>query len=240
MNREESLVARPFDTADSAVLARLMALRYSCRAYRAESIPRAVMERILELAQFTASWCNSQPWALIITEGSGTERFREALFTYASNHDLSEPRQTDFPFPTYSEVYKARRREVGWQLYDSVGVIRGDKAGANRQSLENFRLFGAPHVAIVTSDLGLGTYGAIDCGAYIGNFLLAAQSLGIASVPQASIAHHASFVRQYFDLPATRRIICGISFGYALSEEPINRFRTRRANLDEVVTWQTK
>jgi hypothetical protein len=56
--------------------------------------------------------------------------------------------------------------------------VRGDREAYAKQGLENYRLFGAPHVAIVTSDEALGTYGAVDCGAYVNNFLLAAQSLG--------------------------------------------------------------
>ena len=56
------------------------------------------------------------------------------------------------------------------------------------QALENFRLFGAPHVLIVTSERDLGVYGAVDCGLYGGSLLLAAQSLGIATIAQAALA----------------------------------------------------
>jgi proline dehydrogenase len=40
-------------------------------------------------------------------------------------------------------------------------VVRGDREASGRQARENFRLFGAPHVAIVTTDAALGTYGAV-------------------------------------------------------------------------------
>ena len=46
------------------------------------------------------------------------------------------------------------------------------------QTQENFALFGAPHVAILTVDATLGVYGAVDTGLYIGSFLLAAHALG--------------------------------------------------------------
>ena len=49
-------------------------------------------------------------------------------------------------------------------------------------------MFGAPHVAIVTSDEALGVYGAVDCGAYVSNFMLAAHSLGVGSIAQAALA----------------------------------------------------
>jgi len=149
----------------------------------------------------------------------------------------SSPPQFDFPGPQYTGAYLERRREVGWQLYRSVGVAQGDRIGAARQALENFRLFGAPHVAIISTNQDLGVYGAVDCGAYVGNFVLLAQSLGIASIPQAALAQFSPFVREYFRLGADRRIVCGISFGYEDRAHAANQFRTRRANLDEAVTW---
>jgi nitroreductase len=80
-------------------------------------------------------------------------------------------------------------------------------------------------------------YGAVDCGAYVGNFVLLAQSLGVASIPQAALAHFSPFVREYFGLGAGRRIVCGISFGYEDTAHAANQFRTRRASLEEAVTW---
>ena len=87
----------------------------------------------------------------------------------------------DFPFPReYLGVYLERRRESGFQLYNSLGIARGDKAAYAKQALENYNFFGAPHVAIIHTDEALGVYGAIDCGAYVSNFMLAAQALGSA------------------------------------------------------------
>jgi hypothetical protein len=42
-----------------------------------------------------------------------------------------------------------------------------------KQALENYNFFGAPHVAIIHTNEPLGIYGAIDCGAYVSNFMLA-------------------------------------------------------------------
>jgi len=141
----------------SDLLARLLADRFSCRGYRPDAVPKPVIRRMLTSAQMSASWCNSQPWEVIVTEGVGTERFRRALFDHAiADHTANNgvPRMMpDFPFPTrYRGVYKERQREVGWQLFESVGVAYGDRAASARQSLENFRLFGAPHMLLVTSE----------------------------------------------------------------------------------------
>jgi nitroreductase len=237
MTREEAAARSAVDTDQSAGLARLLSERFSCRAFRSDPVPRPVIERILGIAQLTASWCNSQAWQLIVTEGAGTEKFRAALFAHASSQPPGSPAQFDFPGPQYSGIYLERRREVGWQLYDSVGVAKGDRGGAARQALENFRLFGAPHVAIISADRDLGVYGAIDCGAYVTSFVLAAQSLGVASIAQAAIAHHSPFVRRHFNLPEQRRVVCGISFGYQEETHAANRFRTRRAEIAQAADW---
>ena len=142
----------------------------------------------------------------------------------------------DLPWPTdYPGVYRERRREVGWQLYGAVGVEKGDREAAARQSAENFRLFGAPHTAILHSPAALGPYGAVDVGGFVTAFTLAAEALGIASVPQAAVAGYARQMREHFGLGAERLVICAISFGYRDEGHPANSFRTSRADLDDIL-----
>lgn len=218
----------------ASTLEQLLALRHSCRAFLPRCVPRAVQQQLLALAQRTASWCNSQPWQVHITEGAATERFREQMLAPAAQEE-SGP---DFDWPaSYQGVYSQRRRECGLALYESVGIVRGDREASARQARENFRLFGAPHVAVVTTEAELGTYGAVDCGGYVANFLLAAASLGVATVPQAALARHPQRIRDFFGLPASRRVVCGISFGYADAAHPANAFRTGRAELPDTVAW---
>jgi nitroreductase len=215
-------------------LERLLAERYSCRAFQRRPVPTATIERILELAQRTPSWCNSQPWQLHITRGVATERFRKGLFEYACAH-TAEP---EYPFPReYRGVYLERRRACGFQLYEAVGIARGDREASARQTMENFRLFGAPHALIVTTDEALGVYGVLDCGAWVNNFMLAARACGVASIAQAALAAHPKFTREFFGVGEDRRIVCGMSFGYADVAQPVNRFRTQRAAVSEVVRW---
>ena len=93
------------------------------------------------------------------------------------------------------------------------------------------------HVAVVTTDEALGVYGAVDCGAYVANFLLAAEASEIAAVPQASLAFYSDVVREHFGLGSDRKVLCGISLGIANTDHPANSFRTSRAELAEVVSF---
>lgn len=217
----------------SAVLASLLQERFSCRAFRADPLPRETIDAILRMAQRTASWCNSQAWQVSVASAPATERLRAAMLAYVQGRDPAP----DLAWPRYQGVYQERRRECGLQLYRATGVARGDAAATQRQQLENFRFFGAPHVAVVTTDSALGVYGVLDCGAYVSNFMLAARSLGVASIAQAALAAYPQFWREQLDLPAQRQVVCGIAFGLEDAAHPANSFRTSRVPIDQAVTW---
>lgn len=222
-------------SAAAQVLDSLLAQRHSCRAFLDKPVERATIESVLRTAQRAASWCNSQPWQVSVTSGDATERLRAKLIAAAR---AGEGGDTDFPFPLeYRGVYLERRRECGFQLYNAVGVERGDREGYARQTLENFRLFGAPHVAILTSDPGLGVYGAVDVGGYVQVVLLAMQAHGLGAIPQAALAHHSDLIKQELGIPKERLMVCGVSFGYEDAAHPANSYRTSRAPVEQAIQF---
>lgn len=215
----------------------LVRSRYSCRRFLDTPLQKETVQRILELAQQTPSWCNCQPWQVLLIEGPALAQFRDKLLAFAVAGHAPQP---DFPFPrSYEGIYRERRKVCGVQLYQSLGIGRENKTAAQLQSLENFRFFGAPHLALVTTEEALGVYGAIDCGLYVANFLLAAKNLGADAIAQAALASYPDLVRQEFRLPQTRKLVCGISFGLADASHPIHGYRTQRASIAEAVTWVT-
>ena len=218
---------------DDVVLKRLLDTRYSCRSFLPKPVPQETIARILEIAARTASNNNAQPWQVIVTSGAGTEKFREAFHQAAQ----TEPWEPDYPTAAHFDIYKDRSRACGLALYKSVEIGREDKDKAREQLLRNFQLFGAPHAAIITSDIRQGPFGALDCGAYINTFVLAARSLGVDSIAQGAFAQQAKFLRRYFGLGDDRVIVNGISFGYEDKEHPVNGFRTGRAPIEEIVTF---
>ncbi len=215
----------------------LLRSRHSCRAFQDEALPRADIEAILMAAQRVPSWCNAQPWKVEITEKPETDRLRDALFAHAQD----APYAPEINWPErYSGVHQWRRKTCGLQLYDSVGIKRGDRAASGAQMYENFRLFGAPHMALITAPAELGPYAYLDCGGFVTGFTLAAQARGVGSIPQAAVAAYAPFLRDWFGIADDRVILCGIAFGRPASDAPINQFRTERAPLTEWVTWHGK
>jgi nitroreductase len=208
--------------------------RHSCRAFLPKPVPRPVIEQILRTAQKVPSWCNAQPWKLTITSGAKTDALRAALQEEAANGTIAP----DKAFPKrYLGEYRERRRSCGWALYEAVGVQKGDRDGSARQMMENFKLFGAPHCAILSSPSDLGEYGTLDCGGFISGFALAAQAAGVGTIPQAAVASYASLLHRVLDIPEDRVILCAISFGYSDTTHPANSFRTKRAELPEFTEW---
>jgi nitroreductase len=233
---KNEVVSQGSETDRAAVLEDILHERHSCRAFLPDELAPHTVRRLLTMAQRSASWCNSQAWQVIVTSGEGTERFRRLLYAAAQ----TQPMKSDVPEPSeYVGVYQDRRRAAGFGLYAAVGIRRDDHARRAEQMLENFRLFGAPHLAVVTADRRLGPYGLVDCGAYVSTFLAAAQSLGVATIAQAAIAMQSDVVREHFSVTPERDIVCGISFGLADTAHPVNGFRTERASIDEAAEWVT-
>ena len=88
----------------------------------AAAVPRETIEHLLTIAQRTASWCNSQPWQVLIASGEAKERFRKLIYAEAASgaedgHDFPPPRE-------YLGVYLERRRESGFQLYNTLGIAQ--------------------------------------------------------------------------------------------------------------------
>lgn len=213
----------------------LLAQRYSCREFRPDPVAPEVIDEVLRLASLTPSWCNTQPWHVHVSTPETTQTWRTEI---ANRMGSGGAAASDVPFPrAYEGEYDKRRRETAWQLYEAVGVEHGDRAASLQQTLRNFDFFGAPHVAIITTEEALGSYGAVDCGLFVQSFLLAAQSKGLSTIPQAALAMQAPFFREALGLPPERQVLCGISFGYGVPEAPANTFRTPRKELDEVRTW---
>ncbi|WP_404434319.1 nitroreductase [Microbacterium lacus] len=216
---------------------RIVAGRRSKRAFRPGPVPHAILQQIFDIARASPSWCNSQPWHAYVTQGDETDRFRSALLADALAH--AGEVESDIPMPTeYRGHHLERRRESGWQLYDAVGVARGDREASARQSAKNFELFGAPHVAIVTVDVALGPYAILDVGIFVGHLLLAAASLGVGTIPQAAVATRSPLVRSFFGIPETESVLVAVSLGWPDDDHPANGYRTSRAESESVVRWR--
>jgi nitroreductase len=216
-------------------LSALLARRYSCRSFLPGALDFALVRQIVTHAQSSVSWSITQPSQIRIVSGQVLETVRGEMFARAQTSARAAP-ELDWPREIRG-VHKDRRRECGWGLYNAIGIAKGDREASARQAQENFRFFGAPHVALLTTDEALGTHGVMDCGAWVQGFLLACAAADVDCVAQAAVAAWPDIWRKHISLPEEQRIICGVAFGHADPDAPANRFRATRAPIDEVVIW---
>lgn len=211
----------------------LLTARASVRAFAPTALGRERLTALFATAQRAASWCNVQPWRVVVTEPPATDRLRAALTAAAT----SGPPAPDLPFPlAYPEPYQAHRRACGGALYQAMGLARDDHAGRYQAWLRNFALFDAPHVAIVSVDRRLGPYALVDVGVWLGTLLAAAAADGIATCPMASVATYPAPLRAALPIADEQQILFGVALGLA-ADAPANACRTTRAPVDANVTF---
>lgn len=208
--------------------------RSSRRAFRPEPIERTTLTQLFAAAQRAPSWCNVQPWHVVVTEPPRTQELA-ATMTAAAKSGMPH---AEVPFPLdYPSPYKERRVACGVALYQAMGIARDDKAARYDAWLRNYGFFDAPHVAIVSCDRRLGPYVYIDVGVWLGYLVTAAAALGIDNCPMASVAAYPEPLRENLPIPDTDIILFGIALGYADPAAPANKSRTTREPMEANVTF---
>lgn len=208
--------------------------RTSRRAFRPDPLPRDVLTRIFAAAQQAPSWCNVQPWRVVVTEPPQTAALAAELQAAARAGFPT----ADVAFPIeYPPPYKEHRVACGKALYEAMGVTREDKAGRYDAWLRNYALFDAPHAAVVSCDKRLGPYAFVDVGVWLGYVLTAAAALGVDTCPMASVAAYPAPLRRILPIADTELILFGLVLGHADQEAPANTCRTTREPLASNVTF---
>ena len=221
-------------TADLETLSRVFGTRKSVRAFLPTPVPRERLTSVFAGAQYAPSWCNTQPWRVVVTEPPKTDVVRTALVT-AAKSGLPSP---DVPFPLdYPEPYLSHRRACGFALYGAMGIARDDKSRRYDAWLRNYEVFDAPHLAVVAVDKRLGPYALIDIGVWLGQFLGAVTAEGLSACSMASIAAYPKVLREHMGFTDELDILFGIALGFEDAASPTNQFRTARGPVDANVTF---
>lgn len=119
--------------------------RHSVRGFLPDPVPKALMHKVFDLAQWSPSGTNVQPWHVCVASGSVRDAMRDEFLHRVKSGVAATPDHHDKG--RLSEPFKERRRACARVLYDAMGIAWEDKAGRAEASLRNFELFDAPHVA---------------------------------------------------------------------------------------------
>lgn len=210
--------------------------RRSIRAFKATSVARAVIEEILSLAARAPSGSNIQPWQVTVLTGKTLSDLGGQLAARSLAGDHGESEYAYYP-TQWTEPYLGRRRAVGWGLYDSVGIERGQTDKIRQQHARNFVFFDAPVGLLFTIDRRLEIGSWLDYGMFLQNIMIAARGAGLHTCPQAAFAIYHKQIAEILKIPAEQQLICGMALGYADPEAPENNFPTERASVSEFTTW---
>lgn len=211
--------------------------RKSTRAFLARDVSEPQLRELLDTARWSPSGGNTQPWRLYALTGSGMARFREELKAEMA----ANPRGDRTEFPIYpeglKEPYRTRRYVCGEALYASIDIPREDGAGRMRQLMRNYDFFGAPAALFFTIDRQMGPGQWAHLGMLMQSVALTAEAMGLATCMQEAWLMRHGFLRRFFAVPDELQIYAGIAIGYPDNDAPINRWRTERAPVDELVTF---
>lgn len=221
----------PADADIARTVDEAMTSRRSVRAFLPTPVPRAVIERILEVAARAPSGTNMQPWRVYVVAGAAREKLTQTILAAHDSDEKGHERAWKYYPDEFFEPYLSRRRTVGLGLYKLVGIAKGDTAKMKAQRGENFRFFGAPVGMIFTIDKRLEIGSWLDYGMFIGNIMTSARGHGLHTCPQAAFAQYHRIIRAQLDIPESETVVCGLSIGYEDTSAPANKLRTDRAPL---------
>lgn len=218
-------------SADEAIVT-----RRSIRAFLDKPVPRGTVEDILAVAARAPSGTNMQPWRAVVMTGEALSTFGKALEAL-SLQGVSGAAQYAYYPPAFREPYLSRRRKVGFDMYATLGIQKGDKQRMQEQHARNFTFFDAPVGLMFTidGDLELGSW--LDYGMFLQNVMIAARARGLDTCPQAAFIVYHNEIRKLLGLPDDQRIVSGMALGYRDPDAPVNLFETVREPVSAFTTF---
>ena len=209
--------------------------RMSIRGFKPDPVPQEILQEVIEIAQWSPSYKNSQPWEVIVLSGRKKEELSEMMVGLLEEGKENCP---DLPAPEawppaedarIADLFRKRKEASGIDLSDPKVMVAAKKA--------NFNFYKAPHAIYLFQDSSLTQWSLFDIGIFAQSLMLAAYAKGLGTVPQAFATDYAQDVKKFLGIPPTKRLVLGFSIGYPDMESPANAYRTDRVGSDQVITW---
>ena len=206
--------------------------RRSIRKFTTEAVPQKDLKELIETAQWSPSYKNTQPWEVAIVSGAKKAELSKVLVGLLEERATPTPDfTTPASWPTAEQeridyLMNKRKELTGLDLTAPEMVVKAKKA--------NFNFYYAPHAIYLFQDASLSEWSIFDMGLFAQSLMLAANAKGLATVPQAFATDYAKEVKECLGIPASKRLILGLSVGYPDMESPVNAYRTERSSTDSI------
>ena len=235
---------------ESEEFSQFLASRRSTRDFLPTPVAPELIQKILSDSLTAPSWSNTRPFKVAVATDEIRERISQEFLSRwgvlskimrkgflnklriiysryglpTSNRSIAKP---------YPAELKPRAERVGREMYETFGVMRGDRKARDEQWAKNYSFFGAPVELFIYVHKSLHIYAASDAGLMMQNLMLSAHAHGLGTCAQGAVAIWDDVVREEFDIPKGYRLLCGIALGYP-SDSPVNDFKANRIEVEEL------
>jgi nitroreductase len=206
--------------------------RRSTRGFLQKPVERKTLEELLSLATQAPSAINLQPWEFTVVSGEEKERLSRLLVKRMKERNISCGPGAKKPLPDY---FRERERGLLNVMLPNLPESLRFQDFVNEGSC-NF--YGAPTAIIITLDSVFSTARLTDIGIVVGYLVLAAHAMGLGTCPIGLITAFDDDIRDVLSIPEEKEVVIGVGVGYKDPDAPINRSRSERVPLQDVVKWR--
>ena len=206
--------------------------RRSTRAFLERPIEREKIETLLNYAIQAPSAINLQPWELIVVSGEEKKRLSRVLVKRMKERNISCGPGAKSPLPEY---FVERQQGLLDIILPNLPEQTPFQDFINEGSC-NF--YGAPTGIIITLDQVFSSARLTDIGVLVGYFVLAAHALELGTCPIGLITAFGDDIREALSIRDEKQVVIGVAVGYRDPQSPINRSRSERVPMGDVVKWR--
>jgi len=206
--------------------------RRSTRAFLEKTVARETLENLLHLATQAPSAINLQPWELTMVSGEEKKRLSRVLVKRMKERNISCGPGAKNPL---SEAFMERQRGLLNTIQPHLPENTVFQKFINEGSC-NF--YGAPTAAIISMDQVFSSARLTDIGVLVGYLVLAAHGLGLSTCPIGLITAFDEDIKEELNISDEKQVVIGVAVGYGDPDAPINRGRSERVPLQDVVKWR--
>ena len=206
--------------------------RRSTRAFLERPVEREKIETLLNYATQAPSAINLQPWELIVVSGEERKRLSRVLIKRMKERNISCGPGVKSPLPEY---FVERQRGLLDTILPNLPDQTAFQDFINEGSC-NF--YGAPTAIIITLDQVFSNARFTDIGVLVGYLVLAAHALELGTCPIGLITAFDDDIKEALSIRNEKQVVIGVALGYGDPDSPINRSRSERVPVGDVVRWR--
>ena len=219
--------------------------RKSIRAFTQQPVERSVLNEILEVARYSASNTNCQPWRVYVVQGDSRNQLvdkvcqaHDSMGQFSAEEQKSWRKWGIKGVPDeWISPFRERRRADGLGLYGVMGVTKDNMPERHRLQQRNYRFFDAPVGLLLTLDTVAPDSWLLDYGMFMQSLALAARVRGLDTCFQGCWGGFSHIVMPHIGAGPNEKLVNGISLGYADTEHIINTHANTREPVEQFTTW---